>query len=268
MNLEPANPNDLSFLSSVFIGANATAFRKVRSVLDLMGSPHPQDGQFFSGDNADRIMLNDEGLIVSVVYNRSLRRDITRLFGQKTEILTPVFEARKVVSDHIVQPLLQIDLSHNCCLEIVPGIEQIGATKEQVKELAGKLAEEKLKFRKRDLDVAGFIRTPEDQENLLVVSNRRAVVPTRHYNGTVEAHAQMQDMVYGALREEIADAFQTASAAAVDRALQHCRKIVALPKRDKNRILNPSWNDPVVMTPRRAEIMRAGANYQAFRHAA
>lgn len=255
----PADPNDRSLLSSIFISSDEMAHDKARDVLQRFGIPDPQEHEYFSGNNADRLYLNKQGLVISFTYRRpTLGGMISSLFGRKAAVAAPVFEARTVVDERILQPLYQEDLSPLCCLEINPGILQIGAEPENVKQLVKDLKQSRVNFYDPKQEFVGLIRTPSDEEDLLVVSNRRAI-KTLSADDAGSGEALIQDRTFGSLREQMQEAFQSATVTAMGKAMAECAKIVALRADDSARILNPHWKDDTGPDSERRRAIRESA---------
>jgi hypothetical protein len=255
----PADPNDLSLLSSVFISADEEAYERARDVLEPLGLPNPEDGEFFSGMNADRIHLTANGIVMSFVYRRpTLGGMISNLFGRAAKPAAPVFEARTVVDDQILQPLFQLDLSPRCCLEIVPGVDHVGADTDTVRSIAQELKTKKIRLDEKR-EFVGVVRTPDHEEDLIVVANRRAIQVVANDAGSGDAGRQ--EKIYGALREQMQEAFKASSGAAMSKVMMECAKIVSLNASDPNRILNPYWKNASPDTERGRAIQQAARNY-------
>lgn len=254
--------NDHSLLSSINICADKEAYRNAREMLKLMQMPNPEDAEYYCGDNVDRIYLNTHGLAISFVYRvPTVKGMVSQLLGKKDSVVAPIFEARKVVDERILQPLHQIDLSAKACLEIVPGIEHVGAKPEDIKELSKNLKQKLVHFFNPAKEFVGMVRTPHGEEDLMVVANRRAIMKMSGPDAGSGA-AKLQERVYGALRQQIGDAFQSASADKVAKALDECQKIASLNNEDSARILYPHWKDTELDSARRQRIRSAARNYE------
>lgn len=255
----PFDPNDRTLLSSVFISADEDAYRQAKDVLDILRLPNPEEGEFFSGANADRIYLNTHGLIFSFVYRRpTLGGVLSSLFGRLSTPASPVFHARTIVDERILQPLYQVDLSPRCCLEIIPGVEHVGTDLETVKSIAQELKEKKIKFDPQR-EFVGVVRTPDDEEDLVVVTNRRAIRTADADAGSGDAGRQ--DKTYRSLREQMHSAFTAANGTGVENAMAECARIVALNTQDPARILNPHWKSPGIDSERSHSIRKAAKNF-------
>ncbi|PZO87202.1 MAG: hypothetical protein DI626_04620 [Micavibrio aeruginosavorus] len=258
---EPADPNDGSLLSSIFINADDAAYENAREMLGLMNLPNAAEGEFFSGPNVDRLYLNTAGLVVSFVYRRpTLRGMLTGLFKKDRHITAPVFDARTVVDDRILQPLYQVDLSEQCCLEIIPGIYQDGVKPQHLADLSQELKARKVKFYNPQQEFVGIVRAAQDDESLVVVANRRVIKPIDKVQNAGSGCAERQERVYGTLHGEFQHAFATGAEASVSDVFCECAKIESLPKKDPARILNCHWMEAAMQSPRRQEIQKAACN--------
>lgn len=255
---QPKNPNDGTLLSSVFICADEQAYEKAGEVLETLGLPNPEDHEHFSGPNVDRIYLDAQGIVLSFVYRHpTLTSLFSKLIGRDRPLSAPVFDARTVVDERILQPLYQIDLSPECCLEVVPGVHSVGVEQDKLRSISRELKAKNVHFYNPQREFVGVIKTPEDQDDLLVVSNRRALSVTSQPQATGQAVGQ--DRVYGTLREQMAEAFGSASAAR--KMMDECAKIVALREDDPARVLNPHWRDTSIDSYRRRTIREASHYY-------
>lgn len=259
----PADPNDRSLLSGVFIGADDEAYARASDLWSMTGLPQPQDGDFYSTQNADRVYMNNYGLCFSFVYRRPniLTSLAAGLFGMSGAIAAPVFEARKLVDDRILQPLAQVELGPNCCFEIVPGVESVGADKDTVKTLARSLKADKIHFYDPAPEYVGRVRQPDGGEDFHLIVNRRSVKPMSAEALDTGSDTKRQDSVYGGLREQFGDAFAQASGAAFSDALQECARIASLSNNDSHKILHDHWNGVGPQTFRRAQIAESAKNY-------
>ncbi len=255
----PENPNDGSLLSSIFICADEEAHDRAVDMLDFLQLPNPEEHEHFSGPNVDRIYLNTQGIVLSFVYRRPTFTSLVSSFlGLKKTANAPVFDARTVVDERILQPLYQLDLSPQCCLEVVPGIYRGEAEPKDLREITKELKAKKIHFYDPQREFVGAVRTPDDEQDILVVANRRAVRVLPGGEGSGEA--RLQDKTYGPLREQFYDAFNSGRGCDVAKAFQECAKIVALPRTDNARVLNAHWQDEGVSSHRTREIRKA-ANY-------
>jgi hypothetical protein len=260
----PADPNDRSLLSSVFISADEEAYGNARDLWAMTGLPEPQGDEFFSGNHADRVYLTEHALCFSVVYRRPnvLKAISEKIFGAPHPMNAPVFEARRLVDDRILQPLVQVDLGKNACFEILPGVSRIGANRETIKSLAKELRGNNIHFYAPEPEYVGQVRVPGEKTPFDLIVNRRSIKPIGKDAVAPESPAaSLQDSVFGALREQFADAFARSSSAAFQQALKECARIAALPSSDSHKILHDHWNGEGPKTYRRKEIAKAAEHY-------
>lgn len=260
----PADPNDGSLLSAVFIGADDEAYERSADLWSMTGLPEPQYGDFYSSPNADRVYLNSHGLCFSFVYRRPniLKSIASSLFGKPSTITAPVFEARKLVDDRILQPLVQVELGQNCCFEIVPGVESVGADKDTLKTLARSLKADQINFYDPVPEYVGRVRQPDGGEDFHLIVNRRSVKPMSAEALDTGADAKKQGSVYGSLREQCFDAFSRASGEALAKALRECARIASLSNNDSHKILHDHWNGQGPQTYRREAIAKSAKSYE------
>ncbi len=258
---EPVDPNDGSLLSFIFINADDAAYETAKDMLDLMRLPNADEGEFFSGPNVDRLYLNTRGLVVSFVYRRpTLGGMLTGLFKKGRHITAPVFDARTVVDDRILQPLYQVDLSPQCCMEIIPGVYQDGIKPQHLADLSQELKARKVQFYNPQQEFIGVIHTPQDEEDLVVVANRRVIKTMPKAQEIGSGSAARQERIYGDLHGELQHAFGMATEASVGKVLHECTKIESLRKDDPARILNCHWMEAGVQSARRQQIQKAACN--------
>lgn len=253
----PADPNDGSLLSSVFLSSDDTAYAAACDLWKMTGLPEPQYGDYYTGMHADRVFLNSHGLCLSFVYRRS------NLFSYfSSGIPAPIFAGRRLVDDRILQPLLQVDLSPNCCFEIVPGVEKIGVDKTIVRSIARGLKEKQIAFFAPEQEFVGQVRRAGAEDPFYVIVNRRSVKPvSRDALTRSPADTELQDSVYGGLRERFATAWNEGSGAAFEAATQECARIAALAPEDENKILHDHWNGAGPQSHRRTQIVQAAQSY-------
>ncbi len=258
----PADPNDGSLLSSVFLSSDTKAFENASALWSMTGLPEPEYGEFFSGKNADRVYLTSHGLCFSFVYRRThVFNSIAGIFGGSPAMSAPIFAGRHIVDERILQPLLQVDLSKNCCVEIVPGVERVGADKQVVKNLVRSLKDDRVEFWAPEPEYVGQVRVPGKDETLDLIVNRRSVRPM---SGDAEygfSGAGIQQSVYGPLREQFADAWNSGSGEAFAKVLAECAHIAALPNEDNHKILHTHWAAQGPSTFRRTQIAQAASAY-------
>lgn len=259
---EPVNPNDGSLLSSIFINADDAAYEGAQEMLDLMCLPNADEGEFFSGPNVDRLYLNTRGLVVSFVYRRpTFGGMVASLLGKGRHITAPVFDARNVVDDRILQPLYQVDLSPQCCMEIIPGVYQDGIKPQHLADLSQELKTRKVQFYNPQQEFVGVIHTPQDEEDLVVVANRRVIKTMPKAQEIGSGSAARQERIYGELQGGLQNAFEAATEASVGKVLRECAKIESLSKSDPARILNCHWMEAGVQSARRQQIQKAACNF-------
>lgn len=258
----PADPNDGSLLSSVFLSSDNEAYRAARDLWAMTGLPAPQTGEFHTGANADRVYMNAHGLCFSFVYRRiHVFNALAGLFGADA-IAAPVFEGRHLLDDRILQPLLQVDLSRNCCFEIVPGVQRVGVDKKTVKSLARELKGDDIDFYNPEPEYVGQMRVPGEDQPLHVIVNRRSVKPISYAAlGRGMVGAGYQDAVYGGLREQFTQSWNSGSGEAFETALQECARIAALPANDGHKILHDHWNGQGPASYRRSQIAASAGQY-------
>lgn len=256
----PVDPNDRSLLSSIFISADTQAYEQARDLWAMTGLPEPEDGEYFSGTNADRVYLNDHGLCFSFVYRRA--NFLGGLLGSKRHLTAPVFEARRLRDDRILQPLFQMDLGHNCCFEIVPGVEKVGAQKDMVRSLARELKGDNIHFYAPEPEYVGHLRLPGGGEHVNLIVNRRSIKPISADALVTELPADsLQETIYGGLRASFAEAFERGSTVNIGKIMTECAKIAALPSGDTDKILHTHWTGDGPVTYRRTQIAEAARNY-------
>jgi hypothetical protein len=262
---KPEYPNDRSLLSSIFICADEEAYERARDLLPMFSLKPAEEGEYFSGPNVDRLYLNTHGLCLSFVYRRPnpLRQAFAGI-TQSDFVTAPVFEARKLIDDRILQPLLQIDLSPNCCLEIVPGVERVGVGRGDLYAMAKNLRSDGINFYSRAPEFVGLIRDKTEPEPRQLIINRRAVKTFAPVVASdTERSALFQQSVYGGLRDEFLTAFAKASAGAMAAVMEECVTIAALSPSDEAKILHAHWKEAAPATERRRAIRDAANAYQS-----
>lgn len=258
----PADPNDGSLLSSIFLSSDNKACEAARDLWAMTGFPEPEDGEFFRGGHADRVYLSSHGLCLSFVYRRRhLFNSLSGLFGGSQALNAPVFAARHIKDERILQPLLQVDLGDNCCFEIVPGVERVGADKKTVKSLARALKGDKIDFYAPEPEFVGQVRVPGTDDQISLIVNRRSVRPITEDALYMPQGTDLQESVYAPLRERFAAARESGSGAAFAAALAECAKIAALPAEDDKKILHAHWNAQGPQTYRRTQIAQSARQF-------
>lgn len=256
----PEHPNDESLLSAIFIDADMDAHDAAKDFLEMVGLPNPQVGEFQRAHNVHRIYMPN-GFSISFVHRHvsPLAWLGNRLFGWGKENISPVFDARKIVHEQVLQPLLQVDLSPKCCLEIVPGCPRAEADYDGMRRLKGTFLKDKIDFYMRMPEFLG--RLP-GEEPLEVVTNRRALKPMKGYEAST---ASLQDKIYGGLRSEFSNAFERASAATFQKLFADCRANVDLRDGDPEKILYAHWKSSgrkLYPSERQMEIGQAAARFE------
>jgi len=255
MGSSPANPNNRRLLTSVWLNdgqEGEIAHEKADEFLQLMGLPDPEHHEYYTGPrgNVDRIYL-PEGLVASFVYRRA--SPFASLFNRS--IKAPVFEARKIVDERILQPLLQVDFTDACCLEL-----NVGTRSSSDPKIAKVLAKE--------LKASGIKLDPQPEFIGMVgehsfVSNRRAIVPLRaDVINNENASAGWQHGCYGSLSDLAAEAYATKSHEKFRQLREICAEIVRLPVSDPNHIVHRPWKDTDIESPRRKQIAEAAKHYE------
>ena len=249
--------------SKEFMGPG-TVSRDLGEAFAMMGLPVPAPGEFFQGQNADRVFLNTHNIVISVVYRREpgLLDRVGALFQRKKP---SVFDACEIVRPDILQPIYSKPLGQNgnCRLEIIPGVERVGVAEEKAAEMASRLKKAGIEFYNPKPEYVGILRTPGTEQSPLLVVNRRAIRPTSkfHQDGN-NVSAGIQDRIFGPLHSAFEDAFKTASGAEVCRVMNECARIARLDDADPAKILRRHWMLSAVATPRAIEIKAAARHYQ------
>lgn len=259
----PADPNDGSLLSSIFLSSDNKAYEGARELWAMTGLPVPADGEFFKGRHADRVYLTGHGLCFSFVYRRThLFNSLAGLFGGQRDMNAPVYAGRRLVNEQILQPLLQVDLGDNCCFEIVPGVERVGVDKRTVKSLARALKGEQIEFWAPEPEFVGRVRVPGKDQSLELIVNRRSVRPMTSGAGQDASAAAIQEEVYGPLRGQFAEAWKRGSGEVFEKALAECALIAGLPFEDDYKILHTHWTAQGPQTFRRTQIAQSAQKYE------
>lgn len=256
MGSVPANPNDGRFSTSPWLNdaiEGDVAREKTLELLELMGLPDPEHHEYFTGPkgNVDRLYL-PEGLIVSLVYRRT--NPIRNIFN-RDGIKAPIFEARKIVDERILQPWLQVDFTSACCAEL-----NIGTKPNKDADLAKAFA--------KDLKASGIKLDPQPENIGMMgdhsfVSNRRAIQPLNVNVINQGGSAGWQNECYGAMSDLAAEAYETRSPEKFRRLREICAEIVRLPVNDPNHIIHASWKDnDNDRSPRRRDIAAAARWYE------
>lgn len=251
-----------TFRSSVFIGADEEAYHASKDILGLLGVEDAQNGAYFSRENSDRIYL-PEGLVLTALYNRpNLLRVAAAKLGLTSTAPAPIFDAAKIERDEIIQPLATIEASERCVFEINAGVEDVSENAEKyVRDIATTLRGNGVRLLNHDPENIGVVQDPEEDEPLILVRNRRAVI-AKDIEKAQSAPVR-QTRIFGSLTEAFADAIASASNEQVMKVRRECARINALSTEDPQRILSAYWTNENTMrrTLRQQEIFAAARNY-------
>ncbi|MFA5593158.1 MAG: hypothetical protein WC989_07575 [Micavibrio sp.] len=254
---------DGGLLWDVFLSADEDGAKGVKDFLKLAGLPNPQEGQYFTGPNVNRIYSSKHGVSVSILHRNISPVEWlkSKLLGAEPSQVAPVYAARKIAHGNIVKPLFQADISKNCSVEIVGGLRRAQVTEKDLGAMRKTLAQDKVDFYYRNLEFLGEVST-RDGEKHKVVTNRRAVRPMKSYNMAAQGSFGVQDEIYRPLCEQFAEAFKEASGAKMAQAMKECALITALPDKDPAKILHAHWTHPGLQTERRICIATAAKKYE------
>jgi hypothetical protein len=262
------NPNDLSFLASAFLLASGQeaniVVAKLAKIFKEMSLPLPRDGEFVPGKQlrADRLFLKPFGLVMAVRYVRpsvaTIFMEAIRGFGgeeSKKDIseLDPVFAARDVVHDRILQPLVSIKLSKGVVLELRPGVRPFSGTHEEKVQINNELKKVGINSRAHDDTDFGTILDPKTGKPHHVIINRTLVSVGKAYKAKANS-APIQEKIFGVLSADFQQAALSSNPADWEKALICCRQIIQSPP-TAQRILSESWG-------RVSEFTRAGERYE------
>lgn len=251
-----------TFRSSVFIGADEEAYHASKDILGLLGVEDAQNGAYFSRENSDRIYL-PEGLVLTALYNRpNLLRVAAAKLGLVGAAPAPIFDSASIERDDIIQPLARITASKRCVFEINAGVDGVEKDGEKyVRHIDKMLRTDGVRLLSLDPENIGVVQDPEEDEPLILVRNRRAVVAKDI--DKAQGEVVRQSRIFGGLSEAFGDAINSGSNARVMAVRNECARINALPPEDPNRILSAYWRNANVARPtlRRDEIYAAWINY-------
>ncbi len=253
----PDGVNDGSLLSAIFIDADWEAYNAAKSFLEMAGLPNPQEREFQRAYNVHRMYM-PQGFSISFLCRRVSSLPWLLSLGKKE--ISPVFDGRKVIHENVLQPLLQVDLSPNCCLEIVPGCPRLPTGYDDREKMRRRLAQDKVDFFSMQPEFLGSIKNP-DGDTLPVITNRRAV---RMMKGYEPGTAVVQDKVFGNLRDAFSDSFQSGSADKMRKLFSECRENALLEASKPEKILFTHWKEAVKRSPteRQQEILYAAVMYE------
>jgi len=257
------NPNDRSFLASAFLLANkkegaAVVFR-LQNLLDQMSLPYPQEEEFVPGSllRADRLFLPPFGISIVVRYERIPVPIFLKnfLFGTSpgdNQHVDPVFAARQIVHDSILQPLVSISLSSGVVAEIRPGVRPFSGSSKDITAMIKNLKGEGITLRAHDAHDYGTIVHPKTGVVSHVVTNR-SMVSISQYDRNSERTAPVQTDVFGDLSKKFEIAARSQNKQDWCMALAACHEIMRKPP-TAQRILSASWGGV-------SEHVRAGELY-------